>query len=123
MHSSQDILNASFKNARQMVRENLQESDAWLCRAVVAIMEQQTLEEQNRESTDHNNGVGFNGSDARLMTSFGKQIVRWISGDRRYNQPLSPRQLARARERMDKYAGQLVRLARAKAASREMVAA
>jgi hypothetical protein len=85
----------------------LNESDKAVCRAVLAIYEKQTENEQATDSTAEQNGVGFNGADAGFGSSLAKQYAERGS--------LSPRQIACARKMMRKYAGQLAEIANAKA--------
>lgn len=105
MFSKDQILNSPRKAAINMIKSNLQESDLWVVRAVVRIYEEQTADEQQSESTELHNGVGYNGADANIMSSFAKQILR---ANGRYACPLSPRQLEIARTKIVKYAGQLL---------------
>lgn len=119
MFTSQDVINANFKNASSMIKSNIEQSDKWLIRAVLAIFECQTNDEKNSESTKHNNSVGFNGVDANIMSSFAKQMLVWNrhvkAGTNRYDKPLSDKQLQIARRTMMKYAGQLARISKANA--------
>lgn len=91
-------------------------SDAWLFRAIVSIFERQTADEQAAETTAHDNGIGYNGIDAPIMSSFAKQIIEHKKGMSKFASPLSPRQIVMARKKMNKYAGQLLRIAQEKAA-------
>lgn len=124
MFTSQDIINASFKNASSMIKSNIEQDDRWLFRAVIAIFNRQTNDEKNSESTKHNNSVGFNGVDANIMSSFAKQILIWNrhvkAGTNRYDKPLSDKQLRIARRTMMKYSGQLARISKANA-QRELI--
>lgn len=88
---------------RELVRERLEINDAWVKRAVVSIFNLQTESEKASDSTAEDNGVGFSGCDAELMSSFAKQLVQRGS--------LSPKQMVWARKKMLKYAGQLARIA------------
>lgn len=63
----------------------------------------QTADEQAIGETNHQNGMGFNGVDAPILTSF---AVFYI--ERGY---LSSKQLVIARKKLIKYCGQLTRLA------------
>lgn len=63
----------------------------------------QTADEQASHETNHQNGMGFNGVDAPILTSFAVFYM-----ERGY---LSPRQLVIARKKLVKYSGQLTRLA------------
>lgn len=84
-------------------------SDMELCKCVVAIYRRQTKTEQEQYATGVWNGVGFNKFDAKILTSFAKQI---LANRRKGNAYLlSPKQIATARKRMPKYAKQLAKIA------------
>ena len=70
----------------------------------------QTDEEQVIEDTKEHNGVGFNGVDGHILSSFATQILRW-ENDKKYKSPLSPKQMIIARKRIVKYSGQLAKIA------------
>ena len=89
------------------IRANLATSDTWLKRAIVAIYNKQTDDEKSSGNTHHNNGIGFNGADAFILSSFAEQI--------KARGTLSPKQTAMARTKMGKYAGQLARIANSRA--------
>lgn len=72
-------------------------------RAVVAIFNKQTIDEQSAETTMHKNGVGFNGTDAEILSSFARQIIA--------GRHLSEKQYALAHKKIQKYAGQLTKIA------------
>lgn len=74
-------------------------SDIALLRAMLHIFKFQTREEQIDEQTEMNNGVGFTGSDAKLLTSFSKQLIE--------RQNLSEKQMYYVRKKMRKYANQI----------------
>jgi hypothetical protein len=94
---------------KEFIVEKLIASDRWLYRGLLAIFDYQTQDEQASESTNKNNGVGFNGVDAPILSSFSKQLkARGF---------LTPKQLAVARKAMVKYAGQLLGIAKLKAAA------
>lgn len=88
---------------KEEISAKLQTSDAWVVRAVIAIYERQTEDEQVSMTTNHHNSVGFNGVDAEIMSSFAQQAKRRGS--------LSPKQLVIARRKIMKYAGQLAAIA------------
>jgi hypothetical protein len=88
---------------RELIRERLAINDAWVKRGVVSIFNLQTASEQDSNNTSEDNGVGFSGCDAELMSSFAKQITKRGS--------LSPKQMDWARKKMLKYAGQLAKIA------------
>jgi hypothetical protein len=69
-------------------------------RAIVAIYNRQTLDEQSSQETKHSNGVGFSGAHARLGTYLAKWI---ISGNH-----LNGKFLVKGRAMMMHYIGQLL---------------
>jgi len=88
------------------IRDMLLANDAWLYRAVIAIYAGQTANEQAQGGTVEDNGIGFNGRDGVIMSSYAQQLNRTGS--------LSPKQTIVARKVMPKYAGQLLAIAREK---------
>lgn len=60
----------------EFVKKMLSENGEWAKRALVRIYERQTSEEQLKETTVTENGVGFNGNDAEILTSFAKQYLK-----------------------------------------------
>lgn len=117
MYAANVILAASKKTAIDMIKYNLAINDTWVKRAVLVIFEAQTASEQCSQTTKEHNGVGFNGTDAHILSSFAKQIMNFESGRSRFNSPLSPKQMAIARTKISKYAGQILVAMRIKAAS------
>lgn len=91
--------------------------DAWVIRGLFTILANQTPEEQMAGVTVEDNGLGFNGADAEILTSFALQaqmVVDRLSQApdpalraQRYSKALSPKQMEIARKKMLKYAGQL----------------
>jgi hypothetical protein len=102
---------------KDFIVKALTKSNAWLFRAIVSIFEYQTADEQTAEVTAHDNGVGFSGVDAQMMSSFAKQIIEHGKGNSKFASPLSPKQIELARKRMVKYAGQLLRIAQSRSAA------
>jgi hypothetical protein len=94
------------------------EGDAWVVRGMLAILQYQTAEEKTYGQTVEDNGVGFNGVDAEILTSFCDQASRVLAERQndplRYTRCLSPKQMEIARKKMLKYAGQLARIANSK---------
>lgn len=91
------------------IKEKLMMGDVrWIERAVIAIFNKQTENEKEVESTNMRNNVGFTGADAKILTSFAKQLLR------NKNRHLSDKQLAIAKRRIVKYAGQLAKIANGK---------
>src|SRR5437764_9937822 len=64
-------------------------------RALLTIYARQTADEQETETTSHNNGVGFSGFDAEIFSSFAVQVEQ---STRPNGQRLSPKQFAIARK-------------------------
>ena len=85
------------------MKDILTRYDDQLCRAVVKIWEYQTADEQKVGETKEHNGVGFNGTDAHILSSFAEFYKR--TGF------LTQKQIVIARKKMMKYAGQLCRIA------------
>ncbi len=101
---------------KEAIAEKLATDNNWLFRGILAIYARQTATEQASETTQEDNGVGFNGADANILSSFAKQIQQWNSApanNRRFNTPLSQKQVELARKKMKKYAKQLAGIANA----------
>ena len=96
---------------KEDIQEGLKTNDHWVVRGVLAIYDYQTEDEKNIEDTKHNNGVGFNGVDGHILSSFAVQIKKWENSGKKYRTPLSPKQMKLARKKIMKYAGQLTRIA------------
>lgn len=94
----------SKKWSKDDIKAKLSTDDKWLVRGLLAIHARQTEEEKVSETTKEQNGIGFNGVDATILTDMVNQY-------KRTNGFLSPRQIALIRKKMVKYAGQLARIA------------
>ena len=92
----------SMKSAVAMMRENLQD-DQWAKRALIAIYNNQTAEEQSAGETKEDNGIGFTGVDAGILTSFAEFYLA--------NKFLSPKQMTILKNKIGKYSGQLIKIA------------
>ncbi len=99
---------------KQFILNLLNTNDQAIGRALAVLNERQTLEEQNAESTINNNGRGFTPADARMGTSMAefystagrlteKQLAYWKKPN------------AKGVPRINKYAGQLLDIAKQKA--------
>lgn len=100
---------------RERIIKLLETNDVAVGRALSALLERQTSEEQRSEQTISSNGVGFSGAHAEPMTSMAK-----FFRSRGY---LTPKQLAWLRGKTPKgsmrigmYAKQLLEIAQEKAA-------
>lgn len=88
-------------NVQSFVRQQLGSNKAWAVKGMVRIFkENQTADEQTSEITKHNNGIGFTGLDAQILSSFSQQVLN--------GRDLSEKQLKIAFKLMPKYARQVV---------------
>ena len=71
----------------EYVKVQLSTNPAWAQRAIVKLWERQTADEQAAQTTGHDNGIGFNGTDAFILSSFAEQINK--------GRTLSPKQLTK----------------------------
>lgn len=88
---------------KDQIRQKILTDQRWLERAVLAIFERQTRDEQTAEESKYHNLRGFNGPDAKRMTYY----ACWIKSGRH----LSGLHLEKAKKAMQKYCGQLERIA------------
>jgi hypothetical protein len=88
------------------IEYNIQYNYKWLVRAVLALYQLQTTEEQFRKTTISKNNKGFDVIDAQYMSSIAQQIQ-----EKRF---LSMRDQYRARRILRKYIGQLTKIANCK---------
>ena len=84
-------------------------ANRWLLRGLVTIFQYQTEAEKVASITNEDNGVGFNGSDAFILSEFAKKQMAYP------NYRFSDKQMGIIAKAMPKYAGQLARIANAKA--------
>jgi hypothetical protein len=82
-----------------LIKERISTSDLAVKKALIRIWNWQTEDEKQTQSTNQTNGVGFNGIDAEILTSFAEQLDKkgW----------LSPKQIAIARKKLMKYSNQI----------------
>jgi len=89
------------------IRNLIDTNDTAVARAIVAIWKLQTPTEQGMGETVEHNGVGFNGVDANILSSFAEFYqARGF---------LSAKQTALGRKKIRKYAGQLTAIANSEA--------
>ena len=84
----------------EYVKVQLSTNPAWAQRAIVKLWQRQTSDEQAAQTTGHDNGVGFNGTDAFILSSFAEQINK--------GRTLSVKQLAIAYKKLPKYSKQII---------------
>lgn len=59
---------------KEFIKNQLATNPAWAVRGLVKIYTLQTADEQASDTTSHDNGVGFSGVDANILSSFAKQV-------------------------------------------------
>lgn len=101
---------------RETVIAAIETNDSACVNALIKLYARQTTDEQQAERTGHDNGIGFNGTDAPFLSSLAKQAI-----DRRRARAagevpahwtdLSPKQIGAARKCLKKYARQLLEIA------------
>lgn len=96
----------SDKKRLEFIREKLAYNDKWLLKALVSLYNSQTYEEKANKETKELNGVGFNATDSKILTSLAEQFIEknW----------LSDKQIKICRRLIPKYSGQLVNIAKEK---------
>lgn len=87
------------------IKTLIQTNDKVLYGALKKLYAEQTADEQSSGETRHHNGVGFNGADSKIMSSFAEFLNK--TGF------LTPKQRIVARKKLVKYNKQLTRLANA----------
>ena len=87
---------------RDFVKSKLATDPIWAQHGLLKIFEFQTSEEQKSKDTIFNNGIGFNGTDGQLLSSFALQLQK-----KRY---LTPKQMAYVFKKMPKYWSQIVKI-------------
>ena len=80
---------------KDYIKNQLATNQAWAIRALVKVYTLQTLDEQASDRTSHNNGIGFSGVDANILSSFAKQVNA--------GRNLSPKQMAIVFKKMPRY--------------------
>ena len=81
------------------IREKLENNPDWAKRALVRIYENQTADEQNSGATVHDNGIGFTGCDANILSSFAEGLKKYGN--------LTVKQMALLHRKIGKYAKQI----------------
>lgn len=85
------------------IKALLTTNDRAVTRAIVAVYGFQTQSERSSKTTADLNGIGFNGADAEILSSFAEQIQK--------GRQLSERQMEIARRKIVKYSQQLANIA------------
>lgn len=87
----------------------------WAEKAIVTLYNLQTSDEQRVQQTTQKNGVGFNGTDSYILSSFAQQI---IGKGRKMGDNLSFKQHDICYKLLPKYAGQILEAIAAKRATK-----
>jgi hypothetical protein len=95
------------KYTKEEIKTSLANDPRWIERGLIVLYERQTMDEQETEETRHENGVGFNSSDARYLTYCSKFV---LSG-----QHLSGKHLEKVKRMLPKYWKQILTLIQEKA--------
>jgi hypothetical protein len=96
-------------------REKLATNPCWAIRGLLRIFQNQTADEQLDGAVRHNNGIGFTGTDAPILTSFAYQVMKKLEWVKSKNLPvcwdkmLSEKQMNLVFKKMPKYSKQLLR--------------
>jgi len=85
---------------KDYVKVQLATNPAWAIKGLVKIYTLQTADEQASDSTTDDNGVGFSGVDANILSSFAKQVNA--------GRNLSAKQMAIVYKKMPRYWKQIV---------------
>jgi len=85
------------------MRQKIASDPRWCERAILAIYKGQTASEKQSQTTHIDNGIGFNGADATILSSFAEQLLQ--------GKHLSEKQLRIGFKKIVKYAGQLAAIA------------
>jgi|SRR5579859_382804 len=88
------------------IKNLIETNDIFVGKATVKLFEKQTEDEKQTDTTGENNGVGFNGTDAFIMSKFAKFYM-----ERNF---LTAKQLAIARKKIRKYSKQITNIANGK---------
>jgi len=88
---------------RDFVKEKLRNNPKWALHGLEVISRNQTTTEFQKEETTELNKIGFNGRDAKILTSFAKQYA--------FKKYLTPNQMSALHSMMPKYWQQIVKAA------------
>jgi len=103
----------AFEALVETIKVKLLTNPEWVERAILALYEKQTSDEQATMETGHDNNMGFNKPDARRM-SF---VAEFLKGGKHLTKEKA---LGVYGVKLQKYAKQLARIAQAKKAAKEL---
>jgi len=90
------------KQVKDFVKEKLTTDRIWATHALLKIFEFQTEDEQHFKDTMIDNGVGFNGVDGHILSSFATQLKK--------KRRLSEKQMVIVFKKMPKYWSQIIKI-------------
>jgi hypothetical protein len=107
---------------KALLKEKLNKDDRWIARGLLTVYEHQTLAERQAQKVEEHNGVGFTGIDGEILSSFAERLLRNGARTAAYDLEkqfhlstyLTPSQEATLRNKMPKYAQQLLKIAEQK---------
>lgn len=94
------------KYSKEDMKVLLEKRNDAVIRAIIVLYTFQTKAEQEIGETTQHNGVGFNGTDGGILSSFAEQLNK--------GRKLSEKQMIIAKKKIVKYAGQLAKIANEK---------
>lgn len=93
----------------------LETSDVMLERSLLVIYANQTADEQASQSTSKDNGIGFTGADAFILSSFAEWVLKGKDKGIPEGKRMSVKQKEIARKKLRKYSRQLLAAVRVSA--------
>jgi hypothetical protein len=91
---------------KEYIEFKLTTSTKWLEHGILAIYSKQTADEKRANATLRSDGCGFNAYDVETLSIYAKQLLK--------GNHLDPVQRGKARHKMLKYSGQLLKIAQEK---------
>lgn len=106
-----------------MLKEKLAKDDRWIARGLLTVYDYQTADEQRAKVTKEHNGVGFGGIDGEILTNISERLLQRGGRSAAYDLTksfnlrsyLSEKEVSILRNKMPKYAKQLLRHSEEKA--------
>lgn len=96
---------------KEVILDMLATNDVMVEKSLLVMYNRQTADEQSAQTTGHNNGIGFNGTDAEFLS----KLAEWVKGGAERKIPegkrLSLKQRDIVRKKLKKYSRQLVEAA------------
>ena len=93
---------------KETFKDLLAKNDTFLERSLIVLYDRQTADEKSAQTTAHENGRGFNGTDAFILTSFAQWAISGAAKGIPEGKRLSTKQKEIARRKLTKYTGQLI---------------